>query len=69
MTTRKSNESIVEKENCFVVEIKEFELRSRRGEFTYYNRTYNPVGLNKVSHFSRCGGAPTYCSRLPLMKL
>ena len=42
-------------------EIKEVELRSRRGKFIY-NRTYNPVGLNKVSHFSRRGRAP---SRLP----
>ena len=50
MTTRKGNESIVQKENWFVEEIKEVELRSRRGKFTY-NRTYNPVGLNKISHF------------------
>ena len=61
MTTRKGNESIVQKENCFVEEIKEVELRSRHGKFIY-NRTYNPVGLNKVSHFSRRGRAP---SRLP----
>ena len=33
MTTRKGNESIVQKENCFVEEIKEVELRSRRGKF------------------------------------
>ena len=38
------------KKNCFVEEIKEVELRSRRGKFIY-NRTYNPVGLNKVNHF------------------
>ena len=44
-----------------MVEIKEVELRSCRGKFIY-NRTYNPVGLNKVSHFSRRGRAP---SRLP----
>ena len=50
MTTRKGNESIVQKENCFVEEIKEVELRSRRGK-CIYNRTYSPVGLNKVSHF------------------
>ena len=61
VTTGKGNESIVLKENCFVEEIKEVELRSRRGKFIY-NRTYNPVGLNKVSHFSRRGRAP---SRLP----
>ena len=46
MTTRKGNESIVQKENYFVEEIKEVELRSRRGKFIY-NRTYHPVGLNK----------------------
>ena len=28
--------------------------------------TYNPVGLNKVNHFSRCGRAP---SRLPMKNL
>ena len=65
MTTRKGNESIVQKENCFVEEIKEVELRSRRGKFIY-NRTYNPVGLNTVSHFFRHGRAP---SRLPMKKL
>ena len=32
-------------------EIKEVELRSRRGKF-FYNKTYNPVGSNKVNHFS-----------------
>ena len=46
-------------------EIKEVELRSRRRKFIY-NRTYNPVGLNKVSHFSRRSRAP---SRLPMKKL
>ena len=65
MTTRKGNESIVQKENCLVEEIKEVKLRSRRGKFTD-NRTYNPVELNKVSHFSRRGRAP---SRLPMKKL
>ena len=65
MTTRKGNESIVQKENCFVEEIKEVELRSRRGKFIY-NRTYNPIGLNKVSHLSRRGCAP---SRLAMKKL
>jgi len=48
-----------------VEEIKEVKLRSRHGKFIY-NRTYNPVGLNKVSHFSRRGRAP---SRLPMKKL
>ena len=31
MTTSTGNESIVRKENCFVEEIKDVELRSRRG--------------------------------------
>ena len=65
MTTRKGNESIIQKENCFVKEMKEVELTSRREKFIY-NRTYNPVDLNKVSHFSRRGRAP---SRLPMKKL
>ena len=68
VTIRKGNESIVQKENCFAEEIKGAELRFRRGK-VIYNRTYNPVGLNKVSHFSRRGRAPTYCSRLPMKKL
>ena len=65
MTTTKGNESIVQKQNRFVEEIKDVELRSRRGKFIY-NRTYNPVGLNKVSHFSRRG---LVRSRLPMKKL
>ena len=65
MTIRKDNESIVRRENFFVEEIKEVELRSCRGKFIC-NRTYNPVGLNKVSHFSRRGRA---LSRLPMKKL
>ena len=46
-------------------EIKEVELGSIRAKFIY-TRTYNPVGLNKVSHFSGRGRAP---SRLPMDKL
>ena len=46
-------------------EIKEVELRFRRGKFIY-NRTYNSVGLKKVSHFCRRARAP---SRLPVKKL
>ena len=65
MTTRKGNESIIQKENCFVEEIKEAELRFCRGKFIC-NRTYNPVGLNKVSHFFRRGRTP---SRLLMKKL
>ena len=45
VTTRKANELVVQKENCVVEEIKEVELRSRRGKFSY-NRTYNSIGLN-----------------------
>ena len=48
VTTREGNELVVQKENCVVEEIKEAELRSRRGKFIY-NRTYNFVGLNQVS--------------------
>ena len=43
--TGKGDVSIVQKQNCVVEEIKEVELRSRRGKFIY-NRTYNSVGLN-----------------------
>ena len=46
-------------------EIKEVELRFRRGKFIF-NRTYNSVGLKKVSHFSRRDRAR---SRLPMKKL
>ena len=51
MTTREGNELVVLKENCVVEEMEEVELRSRRGKFIY-NRTYNSIGLNQVSHFS-----------------
>ena len=50
VTTRKGNELIVQKENCFVEELEEVELRSRRDKFIC-NRTYNPIGLNNVSRF------------------
>ena len=65
VTTREGNELVVQKENCVVEEIKEVELRSRRGKFIY-NRTYNSIGLNQVSHFSPHSHAP---SRLPMNKL
>ena len=58
------HKSVVQNENCFAEEIKEVELRSRRGKFIY-SRTYNPVGFNEVSHFSRLGRAP---SRRPMKK-
>ena len=64
VTTREGNELVVQKENCVVDEIKEVELRSRSEKFIH-NRTYNSVGVNKVSHFSRRGRAP---SRLPMTK-
>ena len=47
VTTREGNELVVQKENCVVEEMKEVELRSRRGKFMY-NRTYNFIGLNQV---------------------
>ena len=47
---------VLESRKCFA-------LMSHRN-----NRTYNPVGLNKVSHCSRRSRAPTYCSRLPVKK-
>ena len=65
VTTREGNEVVLQKENCVVEEIKEVELRSRRGKFIY-NRTYNSIGLNQVSHFSQRSHAP---SRLPTNKL
>ena len=48
VTAREGNDLVVQKENCAVEEIKEVELRSRRGKFIY-NRTYNSVGFNLVS--------------------
>ena len=48
VTTREGNELVVQKENCIVKEIKEVELRFRRGKFIY-NRSYNFIGLNQVS--------------------
>ena len=47
-TVRRGFELLVQKENCVVEEIKEVELRSRRGKFIY-NRTYNSISLNQVS--------------------
>ena len=40
VTTREGTELVVQKENCVVEEIKEVEVRARRGKF-FYNRTYN----------------------------
>ena len=48
VTTREGNELVVQKENCVLEEIKEAEVRSRRGKFIY-NRAYNFIGLNQVS--------------------
>ena len=50
VTTREGHELVVQKENCVMEEIKEVELRSRRGKFIY-DRTYNSIGLNQVSQF------------------
>ena len=47
VTIREGNELVVQKENCVVEEIKEVELRSRRGKFIY-NRTYHSIGLDQV---------------------
>ena len=47
VTTREGNELVVLKENCVVEEIKDVELKSRRGNF-FCNRTYNFIGLNQV---------------------
>ena len=43
VTSREGNELVVQKENCVVEEIKEVELRSRRGKLSY-NRTYLIIG-------------------------
>ena len=42
--TGKGNDSIAQKQNCVVEEIKEVKLRSRRGKFIY-NRTYNSIPI------------------------
>ena len=52
MTTRKGNESIVQKENCFVEEIKEVELRSRRRKFMYNSVEY--CRISNVNSFYQC---------------
>ena len=48
VTTIEGNELVVQKGNCVVEEIKEVDLRSRRGKFIY-NRTYNCIGLKQFS--------------------
>ena len=45
MTTREGNELVVQKENCVVEEIKEVELRSRRGKFIYIFVTELTISL------------------------
>ena len=60
------NDSIVQKKNCVVEEVKKLNLYFvAHGKFIYY-RTYNSVGLNKVSQSSRCSRAN---SRLPMKKI
>ena len=49
--TGKGNDSIVQKQNCVVEEIKEVELRSRHGKFVY-NRTYLVLSLDTVVHLA-----------------
>ena len=52
VTTREGNELVAQKENCVVEEIKEVELRSRRGKFIY-NRTYNSINRMQIWRTSR----------------
>ena len=52
MTTRKGNESIVQKENCFVEEIKEVELRSRRRKVKYNSVEYRSI--SNVNSLYQC---------------
>ena len=52
VTTREGNELVVQRENCVVEEIKEIELRSRRGKFIY-NRTYNSIHRMQIWRTSR----------------
>ena len=66
--TGKGNDSILQKQNCVVEEMKEVELRSRR-EIFILNRNYNSVGSNKISHFSRRGRAPSRLSKKKLKSL
>ena len=40
VATREGNELVIQKENCVVEEIKEAELRSRRGKFIYNRVNY-----------------------------
>ena len=49
--TGKGNDSIVQKQNFVVEEIKEVELRSRHGNF-FYNRTYLVISLDVVVHLA-----------------
>ena len=57
----------VRKQNCVLEEVKEVDSLDLvvHGKYIYY-RTYNSVGLNKVSQFSRCGRANR---RLPMKKI
>ena len=66
--TGKGNDSILQKQNCVVEEMKEVELGSRR-EIFILNRNYNSVGSNKISHFSRRGRAPSRLSKKKLKSL
>ena len=52
MTTRKGNVSIVQKENCFVEEIKQVELRSRRRKFMYNSVEY--CSISNVNSLYQC---------------
>ena len=63
--TGKRNDSIVQKQNCVVEEVKEVEFRSRRAWEIYLLQNLS-FWFNKVSQFSRCGRAN---SRLPMKKI
>ena len=54
--TGKRNDSIVQKQNCVVEEVKEVEFRSPRAWEIYLLQNL-PFWFKKVSQFSRCGRA------------
>ena len=63
--TGKRNDSIVQKQNCVVEEVKEVEFRSPRAWEIYLLQNL-PFWFKKVSQFSRCGRAN---NRLPMKKI
>ena len=65
MTTRKGNESIVQKENCFVEEIKEVELRFRRRKFMYNSVEY--CSISNVNSLYQCSSKQLFATALYAM--